>query len=82
MDPILILPLSSNGQSLLPNWVRELFTKIFLTFILEPEPLETLYPSTTYIEPVPTEMVKKPDFGEFFKFEEFSKIYFYFSNIF
>ena len=30
---------------------------------LEPEPLETLYPTTTYIEPVPTEMVKKPDLG-------------------
>ena len=36
----------------------------------EPEPLETLFPTTTYIEPVPTEMVKKPDLGKFYFFAE------------
>ena len=38
---------------------------------LEPEPMEALFPKTTYIEPVPTEMVRSPDFGKFFFHEIF-----------
>ena len=44
-----------------------LFRKSDSEDILEPEPMEALFPKTTYIEPVPTEMVKTPDFGKFFE---------------